>query len=147
MDEVKVRIANKKDIPEVTKIFREEFSKRPFNDKWKKQSALKKIKHYFADDYEIYVAMIGKDIVGFIIFSTYEWTKGIEGFIDQIVVSNKFQGRGIGRKLMKLAENYFKKMKIKEIVLYTDRRALSAKFYENIGYKQGHMIAYLKKLK
>jgi ribosomal protein S18 acetylase RimI-like enzyme len=146
MDKIKIRQATRKDIKTIVRIFREEFSKKPYKDLWTEKNALKSISDYFKENNYIYLAEINNEVAGFVIFGLYQWTRNIEGFIDQIVVSENFQGIGIGKALMKLAEDYFKKKGIKEVSLYTDRRAGSTKFYERIGYKQGHMIIYTKKI-
>lgn len=149
MDKIKIKIrkAEKTDINEIAKIFKEEFAKKPFFDKWSEENALKKIKGYFKDhDYEIYVAEVKKEVAGFLIVSSFQWTTRLEGYIDQIAVSEKFQGLGVGKMLMSKAENYFRKNKIKEVTLYTERKSDAARFYEKIGYKKGGMVIYTKRL-
>ena len=51
-------------------------------------------------------------------------------------VRNKFQGQGIGTKLMKFIEKYAKKKGFRKTCLYTNKiMKKTRKFYEKRGYK------------
>jgi len=147
MDKVIIRKGIKKDIKEMARIFREEYAKKPWNEKWTEKNSIKKIKNYFNNKYKIYVCEIDKKIVGFIVTDTFVWASGKEGFIDQIIISEKYQGKGIGKTLLEKTEDYFRKKGIKEIILYTNIKSNAVGFYKGRGYKQGDMVIYSKKLK
>jgi ribosomal protein S18 acetylase RimI-like enzyme len=147
MDKVIIRKGTKKDIKEMARIFREEYAKKPWNEKWTEKNSIKKIKNYFNNKHRTYVCEIDKETVGFIIIDTFVWASGKEGFIDQIIVSEKYQGKGIGKTLFEKAEDYFRKKGIKGVTLYTNVKSNAAGFYERRGYKQGDMVIYSKKLK
>lgn len=144
---MKIRKGTKKDFNEIVKLFIEGFSEKPYLEKWTQKSAGKRLKKFFNKDYIIYVAESDGGIEGFIIISTYLWYTGNEGFIDEFIVSKKMHGKGIGTILLKKAEKYLRKKGVKEIALYTHRKAKAARFYEKRGYNPGHMIVYTKKVK
>ena len=53
-----------------------------------------------------------------------------------LAVSKKYQGEGIGTKLMKFMENHAKKIGFRKICLYTNKiMKRTRKFYEKLGYK------------
>lgn len=53
-----------------------------------------------------------------------------------LAVKKKFQGQGIGRKLMIFIEQYAKKRGFRKVCLYTGKDMLKTRgFYEKIGYK------------
>lgn len=53
-----------------------------------------------------------------------------------LTVEKKFQGQGIGRKLMKFIEQYAKKKGFRKICLYTGKNMTKTQeFYKKIGYK------------
>ena len=53
-----------------------------------------------------------------------------------LAVKNKYQGQGIGKKLMKFIETYAKKQGFRKICIYTGKNMKKTrKFYEKIGYK------------
>jgi len=54
------------------------------------------------------------------------------GKIRQVAVDESLQGKGIGRKLMQVAEKRARELGIKEIVLHS--REPVCKFYESLGY-------------
>jgi GNAT superfamily N-acetyltransferase len=53
--------------------------------------------------------------------------------IDEIVVDSANQGKGIGKKLMKFAQKYFKG--VTSVDLWIFKLAKAYKFYKNLGYK------------
>ena len=53
-----------------------------------------------------------------------------------LAVKKKFQGQGLGTKLMKFIEKYAKKNGFRKVYLYTGKNMkLTRKFYKKIGYK------------
>ena len=75
-------------------------------------------------------------IVGFIIFHIEIWNAGNVGFIDELVIDKKFQGKGYGKILMNFAEKYTKKRRAKSYGLWTNRRSKAFKIYEKLGYNE-----------
>ena len=82
---MEIRKATIKDLKEIEKIFKREYSKFPYNEKWTKKTSLLKIKEYFRDNV-IFVLEYEKKIIGFIIGHIEIWDKGDKGFIDEVVV-------------------------------------------------------------
>ena len=83
------------------------------------------------------------------IFFGYKHTRELAGYVTLkpffpgykhcevywLAVKKKFQGRGIGTKLMDFIENYAKKKGFRKVCLYTGKdMKLSRKFYEKKGY-------------
>jgi len=62
--------------------------------------------------------------------------------IDELIVSGNIRGKGVGKALMKKAEEFGKKEKAHKVHLSTGRGWRAEKFYEQLGYKQ---IAILPK--
>jgi len=53
-----------------------------------------------------------------------------------LAVKKKYQGQGIGSKLMRFIEKYAKKNGFRKVCLYTGQNMkLTRKFYEKLGYK------------
>lgn len=143
---VKIRKATKKDAKEMSKIFKTEFSKSPYNEKWTERSALRRIKDYFHYT-EIFVAIYKKKIMGFIIFLKFFWYDGFRILIDEIVVDSEFQNKGIGRKLMENVELIAKKQRVRVIWLYSNIHSDAANFYPKIGYNKKDWVLFEKELK
>jgi ribosomal protein S18 acetylase RimI-like enzyme len=130
---IKIRKATKKDFSKIAEIWKKEYSKKPYNEKWKIKDIFAKIKDYLKES-KIYVATLDKKIVGFIIFKRIIWDDGKHLFIDEVVVSKKFQGKGIGKVLMSKAEKESKGCVLVE--LWTYKEAEACNFYKKLGYKE-----------
>jgi ribosomal protein S18 acetylase RimI-like enzyme len=140
-----IRKATIDDLKRIVEIFREEYSKSPYNEKWSESMAIERINNYFKDR-EIFVLEINNQVQGIIIITFYIWHTGLRGFIDEVVVASEFQGEGYGKKLMEFAENYFKKKGAKEVSLMTSPKAKAFKIYKKLNYKREGFVTMYKKL-
>ena len=95
------------DLKKINKIFLDEYSKKPYNEKWNPKDSLKKIKKYHKNG-EIFVLTIDKKVEGFIIGQEIIWDWGTLGMVDEFVVSKKFQNKGYGKALLNHIEKYFR---------------------------------------
>ena len=143
---MKIRKATKKDVKNIADLFRREFRKPPYKEKWSEKDAVRKIRDYFKRS-SIFVLETEKEITGFIVASTFLWESGIRGFIDEIVVSSKFQREGYGKKLINYAEDYFKKKGIKRVSLMSAKNSMAFKVYKKLGFKEENFVSMYKKLK
>ncbi len=141
-----IRKAKANDLKKISVIFRTEFGKPPYNEKWPEKIAMKKLKEYYKDNY-MFVLEIEKEIAGFIIGSLNTWHDGIRGFVDELVVSSKFQGKGYGTKLIKHFENFIKKKGSKKISLFSVTKSKAFKIYKKLGFKKEDLVSMVKKIK
>lgn len=142
---LKIRKVKRKDIKEISKIFKESFSEKPSNENWSNKTALLRINYYFNKS-KIIVAEYEKRIVGFIIFNSSIWYDGLKGYIYEICISKDFRNLGIGSLLMLQIEKYFKNNKVKTISLIAHKKSKSIDFYNNLKYKKTGWIELEKKL-
>jgi len=57
--------------------------------------------------------------------------------LGKMAVTEKFQGLGIGKKLLEYSLNFTKENKIKKVILFTDSKLKSAiSLYEKYGFKE-----------
>ncbi|MFA5303674.1 MAG: GNAT family N-acetyltransferase [Candidatus Nanoarchaeia archaeon] len=69
-----------------------------------------------------------------------------DGRVLELFVSNEIRNKGIGKKLMKKVEDYFKRKKCDAIRIEVfEPNLLARKFYEKIGYAE-RIIDLIKKL-
>ncbi|WP_217562596.1 GNAT family N-acetyltransferase [Paenibacillus sp. GbtcB18] len=118
-------------------LFTDTFSREPWNDVYESR---KQVVDFFEqsmkNNYFIgYVLKIGNELVGLSLGAKRPCLKGMEYFIDQFCVSEKFQGQGVGSKFLELIESDIKKQGIQTIVLTTTRGYPSEKFYIKNGFK------------
>lgn len=87
--------------------------------------------------YLIFLKVLKKPAIISNILETLLYTKKDRGPKSELVVIavlKKWQGKGIGKKLIKSLENYFKKDKIKsyKLTVYADKEAVN--FYKRLSY-------------
>ena len=96
----------------------------------------KMLKKRFDDNFELFFGLKENNILkGYITLKPFfPGHKHCE--IYWLSVRNKFQGQGIGTKLMKFIEKYAKKKGFRKTCLYTNKiMKKTRKFYEKRGYK------------
>ena len=143
---MKIRKAKKQDLKEVIRIFKKEYAKPPYNEKWENRLLSKKIRDYFKGS-RIAVSIIENKVVGFIIFKKVLWTGGYSGFIEEVAVDSKHQRKGVGKALIKHAEDFFRKNKIKEVSLMSNAKSKAFKIYKRLKYKKEEFCLMTRKLK
>lgn len=139
-----IQKASKKNLPEINRIFIEEYSKPPYNEKWPVEKSLAKLKRYLKEG-SIFVFKKDNKIVGFIIGSVHLWDKGDEGFINEVVVSKKFQGGGYGKKLITYFIKDSKKKGAIYVALLSNPRSKAFKIYKKMGFKILKDFTYMTK--
>jgi len=142
---MKIRRARQRDLKRISEIFRKEFAKKPYNERWTEKTALKRITNYFKDNY-FFVLEEDKIIAGFLIGEIYLWDKGMKGGLSEVIVLSEYQGKGYGKKLISYFENFLKQNKIKKIQLMSVKSSKAFKVYNKLGYKEQNFVAMEKKL-
>lgn len=79
---------------------------------------------------------VGRKLAGYINFKIEAGVCTIEN----LIVTDEHQRKGIGRELMKEAEKIAKESKVHKITLSTGPGWPSEKFYQSLGYKQTGII-------
>lgn len=145
MDKVKIRKAQQKDLKSIIRIFRTEYAKPPYHEKWLEKWAEQRVAKDFKDC-AYFVLDINHKVQGFLILGTHTWDIGKRGFIEEIVVSAPFQDKGYGKKLLLFAESWFKKKGAKAIALIASPHAKAFKFYKHFNYKEEGLVSMSKKI-
>lgn len=142
---MKIRRAKKSDAKAIKELFKVEYAKAPYHEDWQEHMLKKKMREYFEGSV-IFVAEEDGKVVGFIMGETYLWDKGENGFLDEIVVSSKYQGKGIGKALIQTLENYFRKKGVDKIELMADTESEAFKIYKKLNYKEHNFVSMEKDL-
>ena len=140
-----IKKATRQEYKEISLIFKREYGKNPYHEKWTEESAFEKIKEYSHQN-SILIAEKEKTIMGFIIFSEFLWDDGPRIFIDELVIKEKFQKQGLGRKLIQEVEDFFKNKGKVGITLLAHKEAKAIEFYKKLGFNEGKLILWDKKL-
>ncbi len=138
---MKIRKATKKDHKRIAELMKNEYGKPPYKEKWTIKAAVKSIKHCLKVG-EMFVAVVGGKVIGFILLRYEYYNIGKVTCIEELVVDSKYQGKGIGKALIKKAE---KVCKSKKIWIIAAKNALAFKIYQKLGYKYCKDTAVLGK--
>ena len=111
-------------------------------------SRFKNIKNH--KDYKTFLATHGTEILGMVGLSTnYSYEQnGIYVRVLALVTRNKFRQKGIGKKLMEVAENWAREIGANKVLLNCgnrEEREIAHAFYKKIGY-QIKSSGFVKKL-
>jgi aminoglycoside 6'-N-acetyltransferase I len=143
---MKIRKAAHRDRRDIAQIIKEEYSKKPYEEKWTEKSAIETLRH-FASIGRIFVAEIEGKIAGFIIITKEIYNGKINYIIEELVVSADYQGKGVGTELINRMEKIGKKEGVSSIILYASTKAKAYKFYKHLGFEHlKHMAYFSKKL-
>lgn len=96
---MEIKKAKKGDLKDIAKIYSQEFSKPPYSEPWTDKKALEKIK-IFSKYCDIWKVDYEKEIIGFIVINPNHFYPGEVAFGEEIAIKEKYQGRGIGSKLL-----------------------------------------------
>lgn len=143
---MKIRRAKKKDLKEIARIYREEYSKKPYSEKWTEKVAVNHIK-YLSKHFTIIVAEENNRIIGAIAFFIFPWATELNGYIEDFVVDSRIQNKGIGSKLLNRAEKEIKKKGGKNVWMEVNHKSKAFQFYKKRGYKKEDFVSMIKKLK
>ena len=141
---MKIKKANKRDFNNIATLMINEYSKPPYNEKWTKNGAIKTLE-YDSKYYDIHIGIVGKKIVGFIIsgVEVYNDKKGI--YCYELVVGNKFQGKGYGKELMSFIENRCSQIGGSYVHLSANIKSKAFKFYKKLGYEHSKNFVRMAK--
>ncbi len=129
-----------------SRIFRREFAKKPYSEKWGTRGAEKRIRAIFRANEEFCLAaeMNGKTI-GFVLCSVHPFGERKRAFVEEIVVASEHQGRGIGTALMDALEDKIMKAGAKSVFLIAHKKARAYKFHTASGYRKHADYAVMEK--
>lgn len=142
---MKILKIKERDIGEIAGVYGEVYSEKPYNEKWDKNTLLKKIKDMLW--MKGYIAVVNRKIVGFIFFYGYNWCEGKKGYIEELGVLKEFRNKDIAKKLMIKAEQELKRDGVKEIQLNVRTDSKAIKIYYKWGYRKTNIIKLKKRLK
>ncbi|MBW2995323.1 GNAT family N-acetyltransferase [Candidatus Woesearchaeota archaeon] len=150
---MKIRKATIKDIKEIAELLREYDVHEHKLDKRRK---IEKIKDIITFNKKLirhpkvvfFVAEVNGKLAGMVSGEYRDSAIDRTGIFHNIIVTEKFRGKGIGKKLLKEIEKYFRKKrcsKMHSLVRPKNKRAL--KFYKKIGFKVEEGFRIDKKIK
>ncbi len=102
-----------------------------------KEAILKKIDQYTSPHYHLLIIEIENKVAGFASLHWYDvfYDPGYVGRITAFCIDQQFRSRGIGRELLQVAEDYFRKQGCLRVeVSSNERRNDAHRFYLKNGF-------------
>ena len=88
------------------------------------------------------------EIIGIALMCNYNVISGKKGWIEDVVVSSNYRGKGIGRQLMNKLLEVGKEKDLSEILLFTaDHRTSAIHLYRDLGFQVKDSRIYILKMK
>ncbi|MBQ4914966.1 GNAT family N-acetyltransferase [Maribacter sp. MMG018] len=99
------------------------------------------------DDIDIATCFDGGSLIGIAMMANYKVVSGHKGMIEDVVVSDKHRGKGIGRQLMEKLLEQAKKRKLNDVLLFSGHhRTAAINLYKSLGFTLKNSGLYVKKL-
>ncbi|PIB38991.1 GNAT family N-acetyltransferase [Maribacter sp. 4G9] len=99
------------------------------------------------DDYiDVAVCFQDGELIGIAMMANYKVVSGYKGMIEDVVVSETHQGKGIGRKLMELLLTQAEKRELDDVLLFSGHhRTAAIGLYKSLGFTLKNSGLYIKK--
>lgn len=126
------------DIEEIEELYRNIFTKSPWNDDWSDQ---KQLHQYIMDlignlnslALGLYVDGV---LTGLALGNIRHWYSGTQYYIDEFCIKTEEQGKGLGTCFLRYVEEYIKSKGINHIFLQTDTDMPAYHFYQKNGFAE-----------
>lgn len=87
------------------------------------------------------------ELIGIAMMANYKVISGYKGMIEDVIVSEKHRGKGIGRKLMEKLLEQAQQRKLNDILLFSGHhRSAAINLYKSLGFNLKSSGLYIKKL-
>ncbi len=129
---IQLKKAGVKDISLLSKIYREEFSKSPYNEKWTEKKSAEKMK-FFLKFYDLYSIFSDGKIVGFICINPKFMCPGEVAFGEEFAIKEEFQNKGIGTFVLNEIFKIYKEKGFKRFLGIADLNSRANSLYQKLG--------------
>jgi GNAT superfamily N-acetyltransferase len=144
MKEIIISKAERKDIQDIKNLIGELITAVHDNKGIYENEILKNIEFLFeADNNYFFIVKIKNKMIGFanISFRNTILHRSKSALIDELVISEEFQGKNIGQKLLKYIIDYCQKMGCGELEVGTEIYNKDAiEFYKKVGFKERGLL-------
>ncbi len=146
--EIRLERLGKRQACWAAELIEKEFKKGPYSLEWAQdltETVKRQIMH--SPEFAFKITANGKD-AGIMLCAESIWEPaGKACFIEMLVVEEKFQKKGIGRKAMQLLEDNLGKKGYSLVTLLADKKSAAFGFYERGGFKKSRWVFLEKELK
>ncbi len=135
--------ATKNDLPQILNLYATVLDKGETLSIEQAEELFEKMLAY--PNYQIFIAKVDDQVVGtfaLLIMDNLAHVGTPSGVVEDVVVSEAFQGQGIGKEMMAFAMNRCRQFGCYKMVLSSNLKRIEAhQFYENLGFEK-HGFSY-----
>ena len=131
-----LKVLTPKDKKPVADLFRDVFTREPWNDDWSDPGQLDAyIDDLIGQSNSLTLGYLDGDrLVGLAMGRIKHWHEGTEYCVDEFCVDTPFQNQGIGSAFLGEIESYLSGLAIRWLYLQTDRTVPAYSFYTHRGF-------------
>lgn len=144
MENLEITSPKEIEIKGASRIFVEESSKEPYDQEHTEKESLEKLKKTHEKN-NLHVAKLRGQVVGFIIFVLINNKNKKRAYMDELWIKSNYQGKGIGKELVKFFENFCKEKGVEVADLISHREANAYEFYKKRGYSESDEFVFMSK--
>jgi len=136
--------SKKSELKVISKLYMDEFSKTPYNEKWTYKKAYERINFYFKYD-DLYSIFLDRRLIGFASVNSRFMCLGEVAYGEEMAIVEKFQGRGIGKKVMKQIFEIYKKKGFKKFLCLVNKKGNSIRMFKKLNVTASKLDILLEK--
>ncbi|NCO18076.1 hypothetical protein COT60_03745 [Candidatus Pacearchaeota archaeon CG09_land_8_20_14_0_10_30_9] len=132
MNKINIRKTKKEDLKIISKIYRDEFSKPPYNENWTEKKSINKMR-FFLKFYDLYSVIFKKQVIGFACINKNFMCPGEVAFWEEFAIKKEFQNEGIGTFVLNEIFKIYKKKGYKKFMGIVNLNSKASKLYKKLN--------------
>ncbi|HIH52223.1 MAG TPA: GNAT family N-acetyltransferase [Nanoarchaeota archaeon] len=132
MNKINIRKTKKEDLKIISKIYRDEFSKPPYNENWTEKKSINKMR-FFLKFYDLYSVIFKKQVIGFACINKNFMFPGEVAFWEEFAIKKEFQNGGIGTFVLNEIFKIYKKKGYKKFMGIVNLNSKASKLYKKLN--------------
>ena len=143
---MKIQRVNKDQIDDIANLLVKTFNSEPWNESWTYEMARERISGLISNPMAIaYEVIEDNEAMAALIGYKTCYMSDKEFHIEEFFVSNKFQNKGYGTKILEFIESELRGKGVTSLTLLTEHGFPSEKFYEKSGFAYNKRLIFMKK--
>lgn len=141
-----IRKIKKSDLPACARILAAAYRRPPYREALARPNALRYIQGKYRQGKDSSFVALGPDkkVIGFQFVSLSFWSSGPQAIMEELAVDPKWQGRGIGTKLLNHTHAHLKTRGVKSAMLWAKNDRLLPDWYKKLGYVKADYVVMFK---
>ncbi len=143
---VKIRPISKADLPACARILAAAYCRPPYRERLTLNFARRYLEGKYRSGRRQSFVALGPDkkVIGFQFVTLSAWSTGPQAIMEELAVDPKWQGRGIGTKLLNHTHAHLKARGVKSAMLWAKNDRRLPAWYKKLGYVKADYVVMFK---